>query len=95
MTAQRFNIVNGPSKFSLMVALFDATSANQRYVSFTILANSLTKMTISVSLNSATREDGSGQNWLFAGYLSIANHDNKSVKGYFSIKNRKGWIEIF
>ncbi len=94
MATQRFTILNGPSKFDLMLALFDGDSINPRHVSFTVLDNSLAKMGISVALNSLAREDGSSQNWLFTGYLWTTDHDNRSVKGYLSIKNRKGWIEI-
>ena len=94
MATQRLNIVNGPSKFDLMLALFDGAYVNQRKIWFTVLDNSLSRTTLSITLNSVAKEDGSGESWLFDGCLYTTDYGSRPVTGYFSTKNRKGWIEI-
>jgi hypothetical protein len=87
MATQHLKISKGPSKFELMLGLFDGDCANPRFVYFTLLGGCPDPWPI--LLSGVSRKDGSGDNWLFAGY-----YDGHKVKGYFSTKTRKGCIEI-
>jgi len=85
-----YSIQNGPSKFDLMLSLFDGTSTNPRLVEFHVVReHSVSILVFSVLLVGVQREDGSGESWLFTGH-----HDGKRVKGYFSTKTRRGRVEI-
>lgn len=93
--ARRDNIVNGPSKFDLMLTLFDGDSSHRRTVAF-LLENPETEPwcgSLNFVINKVEREDGSGENWLFRGYSSDTDK-NLPVKGLFSTRTRKGWIEF-
>ena len=85
----RFEIVNGPSKFDLMLALFDGNCDHRRIVDFTLLSPQKEHKTFSCIINDLKREDGSGESWLFAGYFGV-----NPLHGYFSTKHRKGWIKF-
>ena len=89
MTPQGFQIVDGPSKFDLMLGLFSGTCMNPRRVQFFVLDGSDRTM-LSTLLSGVSREDGSGESWLFTGHTN-----GKFVKGYFSTKTRKGHLELF
>lgn len=89
MATQTLQIVDGPSKFDLMLGLFDGNCANPRTVRFVILDRSLDKITMSVLLNGISKEDGGGENWLLTG---LSN--GKLVRGFFSTKTRKGHLEF-
>ncbi|OGZ72211.1 MAG: hypothetical protein A2998_03375 [Candidatus Staskawiczbacteria bacterium RIFCSPLOWO2_01_FULL_37_25b] len=87
MATQHLTIVDGPSKFELMLGLFDVNSTNPRLVHF-ILAGGWPDPW-PVLLSGVSKEDGSGENWLFTGY-----HDDHQVKGYFSTRTRKGRLDL-
>jgi len=90
MATQELTIVDGPSKFELMLGLFDGNSRNPRSVHFTLLNGSLTNdQPLRVVLCGVSREDGSGESWNFTGYSNGSN-----VKGYFSTKSRTGHVQI-
>jgi len=80
----RHIIVNGPSKFDLMLALFDGDNTKRRLVKFdrpadtrpavndaTPVAKPLVVYVFDICINSIEREDGSGERWLFGGYYLI------------------------
>lgn len=83
-------IEDGPSKFDLMLAFFDNTASKTRTVCFglTGLNNAYTE----ANITGLDFEDGSGDSWLFRGYTKLGDLQYK-VKGYYSTKTRKGWIE--
>jgi hypothetical protein len=86
-----FNIVAGPSKFDLMLALFDGTIEHHRCVEFEF--NTTPRMTVKTKflVSSVQREDGSGESWNFEGSLSYDNFCTlKNVRGYYSTKTRTG-----
>lgn len=94
----RFNITDGPSMWSLILALYDGNCAHRREVAFSIQdpqqePEELSLPPISCVINGTEREDGSSDNWLFKGYYP-GSAKTTPVHGFFSIKNRKGWIEI-
>jgi len=47
-----------------------------------------------VVINGLTREDGSGEKWLFEGYLPNNQIRNQKVDGYFNLLTRTGWIRF-
>ncbi len=96
--ARRSNIVDGPSKFDLMLALFDVYSNRRRTVEF-LLENPEAKQvdlqcaSLNFVINEVGREDGGDENWLFKGYYKVADR-NGHVRGFFSTRTRKGWVEF-
>lgn len=89
MTAK---IIDGPSKWNLMLSLFDGDSLHRRPVFFFTDApapNGLAPR-VEVYINIIEREDGSGENWNFDGCLK----DSTRVKGFFSTSRRRGWLEV-
>ena len=91
MANKFFNIIGGPSKFELMLGLFDNTMSEPRRVSFQLQGGTA----LSVCLLSVGREDGSGESWLFEGAIQWpdASH-NRRVKGYFTTKRRTGHVVL-
>ena len=88
MATQRFEILEGPSKLDLMLGLFDGTSTKPRLVLFSLWDGASAWTVTSVLLSGVSREDGSGESWIFTGCTN-----GKSIKGYFSTKTRKGHLE--
>lgn len=97
MTTQK-NIVYGPSKFDLMVSLFEGNPTLRKRVSFSVDTGFTTSappgkklgMTekIEIAITGVSQEDGGGESWLFEGY----SNEHKKVYGYYSSQTRKGWI---
>ncbi len=91
MTSKKiFKISGGPSKFDLMVSLFDGDSSNRRSVSFTV-----EEQTCEVTISTLSREDGSGESWNFSGFVrgSIVS-PGYGIKGYYSSQRRCGHFEV-
>jgi len=97
-------IVNGPSKFDLMVSLFDGDCNHRREVKFhterpekSPHRSGLMDYPIMVNtypaivINGIERESGGGENWNFQGFL--LGVDCCNVKGYYSTQTREGWLE--
>jgi hypothetical protein len=81
---------DGPSKFDLMLALFDRKpSQNLRTVQFSLEESSI--KTITVVIHSVSIEDGSGECWLFTGLEKT--QDYRRIKGYFRTDRREGHFE--
>lgn len=79
-------IVNGPSKWDLMLGLMDNDIQSPRRISFTLSDHRM----LDISLTSLEREDGSGQSWNFFGMTKELN----KVKGHFDLRTRKGSLEF-
>jgi hypothetical protein len=104
----QYRITSGPSKFDLMLALFDGSSASKtlRPVSITIHAPEYPvgsqSITLAILVNSVSREDGSGESWTFHGHLTkmdrvgVSGNQSTSlvVSGYYSTKSRTGHIYL-
>ena len=90
--ANGVDIVNGPSKMDLMLALFDDGGVgHRRVIIFTIDGREREgERSIKVVVNAVEREDGSGESWNFKGYFSGSN---VPFEGYYSTKRRKGFIK--
>lgn len=88
--ATRRNIIDGPSKFDLMISLFAEGGADYNRVSFTVLEVEGEEHTgeIHVAIMGMDRYDSGVNDWLFRGFSPC-----KIVHGSYSTKTRKGWIE--
>lgn len=91
---ETITITSGPSKFDLMLALFDSGPDRVRSVVFESWVNRA-KTSYSVHLNSVEREDGSGESWNFKGTCRTpgAPHSHQ-VEGYFSTRIRTGTLKF-
>lgn len=83
---QQPDITAGPSKFELMLALFDNTSAQERTVRFGVVQGAL-KSRLTVLVNAVEREDGSGESWIIEGMCH-----GDPIEIYFSTKTRTGVV---
>ena len=97
--AYRFNITDGPSKWDLILSIFDGDSSNRRKATFSIEEPEAHEKyprlpDLDFVINGATREDGSGENWLIQGYYPGANDPTVPMNGFYSTKNRRGWLEF-
>lgn len=102
--AQSFNITGGPSKWDLMLGLFDNHSRNPREIEFSIVdpvspghGEPAVIKKIKVVINGVGRESGNGESWIFNGYWNL--HDpsaprNPKVNGYYSTLSRTGWLSL-
>ena len=79
-------IVEGPSKFDLMAALFDG-----KQVEFTFLIEGRSYKVL-VRLFSVGREDGSNESWLITGNITSSHGDH--FDGYFETRRRKGHVKV-
>jgi hypothetical protein len=71
----RFDIVNGPSKMDLMLALFDKPRSSHpavRTVDFEALIP--VPVLVTMSVTSVQAEDGSRESWNVEGYVYGAEH---------------------
>lgn len=82
-------IINGPSKWDLMLAIFDSTSSNPRVLTFEITDDSIDE--VEVRINGVRREDSSGESWSMSGRLGPVSD---TVKIYFNTQTRKGRMEL-
>lgn len=96
----RWDITDGPSKWDLMLALFDGDAQHRRWHVFTVSdpqaspREKTSNLGMPILVNGLAREDGSGENWLFNGEWDDGTIAQNKVRGFFSTKTRKGWIEL-
>jgi len=100
-----YDITNGPSKFDLMLALFDSTCDHRRPVQFIIrlrMEQPLAGIVLGdpeeheVHINGVSQESGDGQNWIFHGWERNPEGSTKPtfrVEGYFNTARREGWLK--
>lgn len=86
-----FRIVNGPSKFDLMLSLFDGNKMPRRTVKFLLEG---IKQEVEVAIASVEQEDGSGESWNWAGNTRASTVRGYNVKGYFATRGRVGHLEF-
>lgn len=90
-------IVDGPSKWDLVLGLFDNTMSNPRSVTFTLDNGT----TLEVVLNEIERKSGSGEDWCFKGgprpfpWSREKERPFRTVGGYFDTRRRKGHLHRF
>lgn len=88
-TVTRFSIKDGPSKFELMTALFDA-----KEVMFTLDVGIPTRIRItSVGIPQTLANFLEKDSWLIEGY-GIGSSGSRKFKGCFNCRTRKGWMEF-
>ena len=89
-------IVGGPSKWDLSIALFDSQMVNPRTVEFKTNAGA----SFLASLNSVLREDGSGESFEIQGYArpytarGAIPAPGQQVVIYYRTDRRKGHIRF-
>lgn len=98
------SIVNGPSKYDLMLALVDGDMTHRRHIQFELdrwavevkmsSVAGCPSMTPSIIINELERESGDGESWNFKGHSIKNSIGSWSVCGYYSTKTRKGSIEF-
>lgn len=86
MATQQINIVNGPSKFELMMSCF--TGKEVRFQLEAPPDGSPTQSIFGMWIG-IEPEDGSGESWNIS-FRSSRPVSNMTIKGYYSSKNRSG-----
>ncbi len=82
----RFDIVSGTSKFDLMASVFD-----RKLVFITLKGK---KDALSVIFFGVSQEDGSCNNWIVKGYVTIGPDKSKKFKGFYKTDLRTGFLEL-
>lgn len=91
-----FSIRNGPSKYELSIAFFDVIGGHRRPVTFEFMADGFKQADIVI--DKIAWEDGSGQNWIFEGYVIKSTSkdsdfvNSRQINGYFNTNRRTGWL---
>jgi len=95
--ATQKKIIDGPSKFDLMLSLFDGDIQHRRIAKFTLAGDA----EIRVFVDSIEREDGSGESWNITGNIhgrvistALMKAYGEKFEMYFSTKKRKGTITL-
>lgn len=87
-------IVEGPSKYDLMLALIDGDNKHRRTVKFRVdKSGGLIFLGMTMLINCLEREDGSGERWMFEGYHVLSTGGWVPMKGFYDTHVRKGWVE--
>ncbi len=90
MNSKLKHIVGGPSKFDLMLALFDSKFPNFRTVIFHLEGGAQ----FEGNITGVQAEDGSADSWNFTatGRLDTKRNEFAHVSGYYSTYRRSGTI---
>jgi hypothetical protein len=101
MKDAHYTLVKGPSKFDLMMALFDqkGNGGKPHYVTF----EAADGQKITAKIQSVGIEDGSGESWIIEGVVicvayRIGRHpttdrEQFDFTGYFQTERRLGWLK--
>lgn len=84
-----FRVVHGPSKFDLMLSLFDSYEDRLRTVEFH-LEDAIAPITVGVIL--IQQKDLSRERWVFNGYLANYRGRTLMIKGHYSSRYRTGHL---
>jgi hypothetical protein len=84
MTQEYINIIGGPGKFELMLALFEG-----REITFTLEGGAQK----TVKLNTIQREDGSNQSWNLDGY-TVGPTPNMKFHAYYTTRGNHGTYSL-
>ncbi len=87
-TDQMYPVIAGPSKFDLMLNLFDGESGT-RFMYFDIKTTTYVTGFI-MYIKGVHRENGSGESWMIYGY----NADFGNISVHFSTKDRQGSVKF-
>ena len=91
MSTQCFEIIGGPSKFDLMLCLFDNNIPDRQRMAGFVLSG-LGNFPHDFIINGVEREDGSGEKWLIRGVRN--GRSAEQMKGYYNTQNRRGRLEL-
>lgn len=90
------DIIDGPSKFDLMLALFDGYQNNEgvRSIRRVVFVTNLGQP-VRAQITSCAIEDGSNESWLISGnFVPVADPSVAfSFSGYYSTRRRKGYLQ--
>lgn len=106
MTSQT-QISGGPSKFDLMVSLFEGNKTPRKTIRFKVDSgrrnpvgprnseeSAIIHSDMDVGITAVEQEDGSGESWMFQGYV-VSTFRPGRIQGYYSTKTRTGWFKRF
>lgn len=84
------DIVDGPSKFDLMTALF-VWKPTRPWVTFRLADG----RRVQASIVAVSAEDGSGESWNLEGNLAVSEPGGPSrrFRAYLRTSNRTGWMQ--
>ncbi len=88
------DITDGPSKFDLMMALFDGYQNNEGVRSIRRVVFHTSRGGVHAQITSVAIEDGSNESWLISGiFIPGADHGVAfAFSGYYNSRRRKGVI---
>jgi len=89
-------ITAGPSKFDLMLSLFDGNKEPRRTVGFMIQSGKSdfhNRTALEVAITKVSQEDGSGESWCFDGCV-VNTRPQFHVTGWFRTSSRGGWVKV-
>lgn len=109
MLNQQMEFSNGPSHLGVIVSVHHNNGSDRNTVWFRV-SNGIATVDAEIILNGATREDGSGLNWLLEGYVANClvqpeqrvpgayrlcdDLKGKTFKGFYTLRDRTGWLKI-
>lgn len=98
MAQKEYRIQAGPSQLDLIFSLFVGSTAegNRQTVKFQLGTGSddQIKLSMKIRIEGLTREDGSGDNWLFTGYQELSTGSLEKVSGYYNSHRRTGTLKV-
>lgn len=93
--ATRFNITDGPSKWDLMLALFDGDGPHRRPCKFSFReSENRQEITSLLQIEDVRRDGGDGELWIMTGFTVDPDVPNQSFYANFSTRDRKGWVQF-
>lgn len=93
MATMRFTICDGPSKYDLMLALFE-----RKKVNFSVAVYGVRRSFVGHIAEIKAEPGTSREDWLFTAFLCMADRMigvTEEVKGYYSVRTRSGWVDLF
>ena len=88
-TQNRINIVDGPSKFDLMMSCF---GGKEVVFTITLPSNRNKSMQIKTRWITVGAEDGGGENWIVE-FHKWESSPTRIFTGYYNSQRRTGWLD--
>src|SRR5690606_36912190 len=89
--SENIQLINGPSKWDLMIALLHGRSDKAELVE----VQAEDQFVFPLRINSMIREDGSGENWILTGMSPIKSTGEEiEFSAFFSTRVRSGTIRF-
>jgi hypothetical protein len=89
-TGETIQLVNGPSKYNLSRALFDAQAVNPQKVTL----HTGDGIILMATVGTVEIEDGSGECFLLKGACYGLDNSRRPYEGFIRTDARKGWIKF-